>query len=217
VQKNRAESLQVIAQAQADVGDVKAALATAETIPELRMIVNVYPWPYKQITLATLRARAGDYEGAKNAAQDIPNWADQGDNIFRIMARAKTEARDIKGALEAAAGMKNDSTKALAYVEIAQAQVRAGDRDGAARTFAKALETAEAVSEAPGGSDHPHIESFSFFRRGLLRTLACAQAEAGEEKAAQGWIAKLPLGTLKAWALVGLAEGIAKRKAAAGR
>ena len=81
--------------------------------------------------------------------------------------------------------------KALAFVDIAQVQARAGDRKGAAKTFDQVLGFEGKVPEEP-------------FRVWLLRALASAQAEAGEEKAAQAWIAKLESPNGKAGALVGL-------------
>jgi hypothetical protein len=91
--------------------------------------------------------------------------------------------------------------KALAYLEIAQMQARASDLNGAAKMFDQVLGFEGRVPEVPFGV-------------WLLRALASAQAEAGEEKAAQAWIAKLQSPNRKAWALVGLAEGIAKQQAA---
>jgi tetratricopeptide (TPR) repeat protein len=192
VQHSRAKCLQVIALAQADVGDMKSAFTTAAKIPEIERVANVVLPPFKQITLGTLRARAGDYEGAKAATWDS--------GVLRRIVRDQAEAKDINGAVETAGKIDFPFEKALAYVEIAQVQARAGDRKGAAKTFAQVLEFEGAVPEVP-------------FRTWLLRALASAQTEAGQGKAAQAWIAKLQSPNAKAWALVGLAEGIAKQQA----
>src|SRR5262249_17993852 len=158
-----AKCLQAIALGQADVGDVKSAFATAEMIPVLERVANVILPPLKQITLGTLRARTGGYEGAKATTQHP--------GILRLIPRNQAEAHDVKGAIATASNIDFAFEKALAYVDIAQVQARAGDRKGAAETFDQVLGFEGKVPEEP-------------FRVWLLRALASAQAEAGEEKAA---------------------------------
>jgi RNA polymerase sigma factor (sigma-70 family) len=209
VQYRRATLLQGIALASADVGDPKTATATAELIPDLPMFVNVQYPQVRNITLATLRARAGDIAGAKDLVRDVIGV---GADFHRLIARSQAQAKDVKGGLETADAIDSAVHRTFAYLEIAQAQFRAADRDGAAKTFAKALESAEAVPEAPGAGDGPGNEHI--FRLGLLQVIASAQAEAGAKAEVQAWIARQPSATLKACALVGLAEGIAKREAA---
>jgi RNA polymerase sigma factor (sigma-70 family) len=211
VQYSRATLLQGIAQAQSDVGDVKSALATADAIPELPPVANVRFPPIKQITLATVLALAGDSKGANEVIRDMELI---GGDVPRLIARTQAKAKDVKGALKTAARIESPFHKTLAYMEIAQTQARAGDRDGAAGTFAKAVESVEAVPEVPpSGRDYPPPGYES--RLHVLRALASAHAGARQEKAASAWIAQLQSANLKAWALVGLAEGIAKRKVAA--
>src|SRR5215472_8313573 len=128
-----------------------------------------------------------------------PTTRDPG--VLRLIVRNQAAANDLKGAIETAGNIDVAFERALAYVEIAQVQARAGDRKGAAKTFDQVLGFEGMVPEVP-------------FRVWLLRALASAQGEAGEEKAAQTWIAKLQSPNGKAWALVGLAEGIAEQQAA---
>jgi hypothetical protein len=71
VRHSRAKCLQAIALGQADLGDAKSAFATAEMIPVLERVANVILPPFKQITLGTLRARTGDYEGAKATTRTV--------------------------------------------------------------------------------------------------------------------------------------------------
>jgi tetratricopeptide (TPR) repeat protein len=213
-QGRRADGLQRVALAQAELGDRKTALLTAESIPNLPPVgdAKVRQFPYKEMTLAMLQAQSGDFKTAKKAADAIDVSHEGGYTkayANRLIARAQAEAKDAKGALETAEAIEHAFNKALAYTEIAQAQARVGDRDGAAKTFEKALGFAEAASEVPAKSD---LDRYSLRPR-LLHTLASAQAEAGEEKTASEWIAKLSTPHLKAWALVGLAEGIASRQA----
>jgi RNA polymerase sigma factor (sigma-70 family) len=215
VQEGRANHLLRIARAQAEVEDVKAALVTAETIPELKPLESALVkarFPYRQLTLAELHARAGDFKAARKAARAIADervW--QKGYAFRLIARAQAEAKDAKGALETADAIEHAFHKAAAYAEVARAQARAGDRAGSARTFAKALGAAEEVPETPDRGDLDRAST----RPSLLRALATAQAEVGEEKAAGEWIARQSSPCLRAWSLIGLAEGAAKRRAAA--
>jgi hypothetical protein len=86
---------------------------------------------------------------------------------------------------------------------------KAGDRAGAAATFAKALAQAREVSgERVGFLGNDDAQST------LFRALAAAQEEAGEGATARGWVAKLESPYQKVWALVGLSEGAARAAAA---
>jgi tetratricopeptide (TPR) repeat protein len=216
-QTDRAGGLQLIALAQAELGDRKTALLTAESIPDLPPVGDqkILQFPYKEMTLVMLQAEAGDYKAAKKAAEAIDANYQGGStraHAFRLIARAQAEGKHVKGALETADAIEHGFEKAAAYTEVAQAQARAGDRDGAAQTFEKALGFAEAVPEAPSKSDLDR----GYFRPSLLRTLAAAQAEVGQEKAAWVWIARQSSPYLKACALVGLADGIVKRQPTTG-
>jgi RNA polymerase sigma factor (sigma-70 family) len=211
VQNTRANCLQLIALKQADIEDVKTAIVTAETIPELPalgMNGEILQFPYKQFTLALLQVRAGDYQAAAKVATAIDakhgnGW--QRGYALRYLARGQAEAKKIKQALVTADAIEHAFHKAAAFAEIAQAQAKSGDRTGAARTFEKARELADAVPVEPDDTN-PDRESL---RPRLLLWLAAAQAVSGEVKSAQGWIRNLNSATLRAWALVGLSEGIA--------
>jgi hypothetical protein len=212
-QASRAGGLQLVALAQAELGDRETALLTAASIPDLPPVGDekVLQFPYKAMTLAMLRARAGDYKAAKAAAEAIDANFQGGStraHAFRLIARAQAEGKDVEGALEIAAAIGHGFEKAAAHAEVARAQARAGDRDGAARTFEKALGLAGAVAEGPNKADLNR----GYFRPTLLRALAAAQAEAGQEKEAGVRIARQSSPYLKACALVGLAEGIAARR-----
>jgi tetratricopeptide (TPR) repeat protein len=201
--------------AQAEIGDLKTALLTAASIPDVTekdFSGKLITYPFRERTLVEVRARAGDFKGAKEVAQTIDeNYHDgyQKGYTLRVIARAEAEAKDTRAAVATADTIQHDFSKAAAYVDIAQAQARAGDRAGAARSFEQALRLAEDVPEVK------HQTVLDVARPLLLRTLAAAQAEVGEDKAAQEWIARQSSPSLKVWALVGLAEGLAKRQAAA--
>ncbi len=213
-QANRAAGLQLIALAQAELGDRAAALQTAESIPDLPPVgdAKVVQFPYKAMTLTMLRARAGDYPAARKAADTIDSNYQGGHpraHALGLLARAQAEGKDVKGARETADAIEEGFEKAAAYTEIARAQARVGDQAAIAQTFARALELADAVPEAPEKSDRYRGR----FRAELLRMLAAAQAEAGQEKAARTWIARQASPYLRACALLGLAEGTAARDA----
>jgi hypothetical protein len=77
----------------------------------------------------------------------------------------------------------------------------------------------EAVQELAAAWEPPDVvpDKNKFWpdevRRVALRTLAAAQVKVGQTEAAQAWIAKLSTPTLRAFAFLGLAEGIAERPA----
>jgi RNA polymerase sigma factor (sigma-70 family) len=208
-QEYRGQCLLTIALARADVEGVKAALLTAESLPEVEPIDpsgQLLAFPYRELALAELRARAGDIDGAKIAAGAIDDghvW--QRGHASRLIARARADAGDLKGALETAGAIEHAFHKAVAYAEIAQAQARGADRAGAARTFEIALLVAQAVPEARDKSDLDRASH----RPALLRTIARAQAAVWEQEAARVWITRQSSPALKAWALVGLSEGLA--------
>jgi RNA polymerase sigma factor (sigma-70 family) len=206
-QEQRAETLSVLARAQAEMEDVKAALVTAETIPDVTekdTFGKVISFPFRERTLVELKARAGDFAGATKIAEKIDGEYHDGYQrgyAFQVIARAQAEAKDVKAALATAGRIEHDITKVAAYTDVARTQARAGDEAGAAKTFAEALKFATEVPE----------EKWPFGRPQLLRELAAAQAEAGAAAAAREWIATQgPY--LRTWALVGLAEGLAKQK-----
>jgi RNA polymerase sigma factor (sigma-70 family) len=210
--EDRAHCLSHLARAEAEVIDLKTALLTAESIPDiLEKTVDgeVISFPFREKTLAELSARARDFKAARKAADAIDGMFHQGYQkgyCLRVIARSQAEAKDVKGALETADAIEHEFNKAIAYAEIAQAQARARDRDGAVETFAKALRLAEAVPDTANNFDRG--------RTYALRGLAAAQARVGEEKAAREWITRQTEPHLRAWALVGLAEGLAARQAA---
>ncbi len=209
-EEGRDRALAKIASAQADIGDLPGGLRTVESCPgkQLRTISGeLISFPCKERCLVTLMCRAGDFKGARATADTIDDQYQEGyqrGHALRVIARARAEAKDVKGALATAAAIRHEFLRPAAYIDIGQVLAKAENRAGATAAFAKALELAR---EAPE-------EERSYFylygddaRSTLLRTLAAAQEEAGEGATAQGWIARLESPYLKAWAHAGLFEG----------
>jgi tetratricopeptide (TPR) repeat protein len=205
-------ALHKIAIAQADAGDVTGALRTAESMPGKKERSVDGSWqshPFKELCLVAVRCRSGDFKGAREAADTIDDQYQEGyqkGNSLRVIARTLAEAKDVKGALATAAAIQHDFIKPATYIDIGRVLAKAGDRAGAANAFAKALELAQGVPEK-----QLWYLYWDGARSTLLRALAAAQAEAGEEATARAWIAKLERPYLKSWALVGLSEGAVKR------
>jgi RNA polymerase sigma factor (sigma-70 family) len=212
--EDRADGLYGVAHAEAEAIDLKTALLTAQSIPDILLrdvFGEVLTYPFRERALVERSARSGDFKAARKAADAIDGKYQGGYQkgyCLRLIARSQAEARDVKGALETADAIEHEFHKAAAYAEIARARARLRDRDGAAETFTRALELAEAVP--PRGR-----EGILVFegRPQALRRLAAAQAEVGEEKAVREWIARQKDAHLRAWALVGLVEGLAARQA----
>ena len=209
--EDRAHGLSCLAKAEAEAGDLKTALLTAQSIPDISLKTvdgEETSFPFRDKTLVELAAQARDFKAARKAADAIDGMYHQGYQkgyCLRVIARSQAEAKVVKGALKTADVIEHDFHKAAAYAEIAQAQARARDRDGAVETFDKTLRLAEAV---------PDTVIFDRGRPWALRKLAALQAEVGQEKASRQWIARQTEPHLRAWALVGLAEGLAARQAA---
>lgn len=200
---DRAFALTGVVHEQAESGDLKAALKTAESIPEF------VGFPFKEVVLVDIRARGGDVDGALKAARTLPDGLRAAEGL-KIVAEAQARAKDFGPALRTVDRIRDDFTKAAALVVVAREQVRAGDRKEGAGTFDKALKAAAGLTEGKYRFDE-HSRQF------LLRTLAAAQAEVGEEDAARAWIAKELSGYVRTFALVGLAEGTAQHREAGDR
>src|SRR4029077_8943252 len=106
------------------------------------------------------------------------------------LASAQAIAGDAVGALKTARDFLNDES--IVYATIAYEQAKAGD-------YAGALKTAGTYREG------------DWWQGNTLRAIAMAQSEAGDDKGALEWIGKLPSPHGRANALLGVAEGLAKR------
>ena len=215
--ETRDVALSKMAEVQADIGDLPGALRTAEscTGKQVRTVEGeLVSFPFKERCLVALRSRAGDFKGARAAADAIDDQYQGGyqkGEALRVIARARVEAGEVKGALATVVAIRHEFLQPAAYIDVGRALAKAGDRAGAAAAFAKALAQAHEVSEERAG-----FLGYDDAQSTLFRALAAAQEEASEGATARGWIAKLESPYQKVWALAGLSEG-AVRSAAAKR
>jgi S1-C subfamily serine protease/ribulose-5-phosphate 4-epimerase/fuculose-1-phosphate aldolase len=96
------------------------------------------------------------------------------------IVRAQAQAGDIAGALAAARSIEDAYWRALALADIAEAQAQAGDRQGAAQTFAQAVATARSIEHAYSHAPSYLRASASSFRASALREIVRVQALAGD-------------------------------------
>jgi RNA polymerase sigma factor (sigma-70 family) len=208
---DRDRALVKIALAQAEMGDLKEALQTAESCSgeELHdQTGRLVSLQAKEKCLVELKVRFGDFKAAVDVVKTIDEENEYGysrGDALRLIARAQALAHDAKGALATADAIKHDFRKAAAFTDVGRALAKGGDRAAAAEVLKRALELARVVPEWR----YPHLRSDPA-QPPLLRDLAAAQEEAGERAVARAWIDKLPSPYLKAWARAGLAEGAAK-------
>lgn len=155
---------------------------------------SIAPTPngfWKVVTLFSIAAgqeRAKDeaaavrtLQAARQAIEAVQeNFEKSFAEYFVLSARAQMKARagDIKGALQAAAELKNDYQRAEALRNVATAQAKAGDKAGVASTFRLALQAALAVQD-------------KFDKASAIQFIAGAQAQAGDAQGAFQTLATL--------------------------
>jgi hypothetical protein len=114
-------------------------------------------------------------------------------NFLREVALAQAEAGDAKGALTTVAGRGSEPWKSEVLAAIAPIQARQGDIPGA-------LATARSITE-PAHSGDAYCE------------IAAIQSRADGAEAALAWAARLEPPAIRAYALIGVADGVAARLA----
>ncbi len=130
----RADAYGRIAEAQAELGEIEAAIATARQMKSLAAYTMTASGAYCEIVRA--QAKVGNFSGAKTTAADLDSkdkaWA------YQYIAKAQAKAGDVSGAMATAAQISDEENrKAWAYCEIAEAQANAGDIGGATATTGK--------------------------------------------------------------------------------
>src|SRR5207249_577422 len=93
---------------------------------------------YARAVSATAQARAGDFDGALRAAEEVSG--SQKPNVLRAVAVAQAEAGKGQEAARTVSTVEGDYARALTWVAVAQAQVRAKDRDAAGKSLREALQ-----------------------------------------------------------------------------
>jgi len=122
----RDETLDEIAAFQIRVGDWDGALATAN---------KVVSWRRSGVLrrLARARVRTGDLSATQGLVEGVPD--DRKDNVRVGIFEGLVEIGDIPRAVNAAQSVKAEELRAYAAHEIAQAQIKSGDLQGAMRTL----------------------------------------------------------------------------------
>ena len=190
----RAQALIAIAGAQAAAGDIEGALASARSIEDADRCAQAL------IAIAGAQAAAGDIEGALASARSIEDleptdlerhyqsaneiedaraaWRDE---ALCAIAEAQAAAGDIEGALASARSIEESVyVRAQALIAIAGAQAAAGDIEGALAS-ARSIEDLEPTElERHYQSAHEIKDALATQRAEALRTIAEAQAAAGD-------------------------------------
>jgi hypothetical protein len=208
----------------ARLGNLQAAEAALARVPqdaELR--------PYALMALARARAQAGDGAAARQMVDQLKGrlqgeafyelalgQLDHGDREAALescdrawelvrgfqfanaalmsIVRVRIHAQDFQGAMALAEANRSPNRRASEFGVLAQAQAQIGD-------FAAALETID---------QQPAEESQS--KTTQLRKLARAQTEHNREQDALSWVRKRESPEERAFALLGVAEGLLKRR-----
>lgn len=198
-----ADRVRRIAEAQSEIGDLAGANDSAALIETDDV--------EKALALASLargQAKAGDRRAANDTLREADvhaqavrgpranligdNPAENANRVFREIALAEAEAGDAKGAVATVAGHGTNAWRSEVLVEIAPIQARLGDVPGA-------LATAASIPDATRGAE-------------AYRSIATHQARSGDASAALDWANRLEVPSARAFALIGITEGIVARE-----
>jgi RNA polymerase sigma factor (sigma-70 family) len=192
----RAVAEGALAEALADMGDVKQARKTAQAVKKATWRAGAL-WQ-----VAGVQTRAGDYKGALETAALIEDESER-DSVIKDVVAAQAGAGDLRAALKTLEALKRPYWRAEALIEIAKAQTKAGDRDLAGQTFSQAFDAAGKVKEMEG--------NFGNASNACYADIIRAMAEAGRAKDAADWAAEQRPALLKAQSLLCVVEGLALR------
>jgi hypothetical protein len=195
-----------IAIAQAKIGDAQAAMAT--TLKNNLTISNV-------VYVAEALNKAGEEMAAGDVLQKTVEIAQKTDTLnafdWNTIAMAKIQIGDIQGAIEAQKrskdmGVASNHTVAVDrffLAKLAIAKARVGDVKGALQTF-------DAIPKGIGQSYEPFARAS--FESQVLSAIAAAQVKAGDMKDALAWARNQHWPDERAYALLGVAEGLIDQK-----
>jgi RNA polymerase sigma factor (sigma-70 family) len=192
----RAVAEGALAEALADMGDVKQARKTAQAIKKAMWKAGAL-WQ-----VAGVQTRAGDSKGALETAALIEDESEKESAVKGVVA-AQAGAGDLKGALKTLELLKRPYWRAEALIEVAKAQTRAGDRELAGKTFSEAFDAAGKVKEMEG--------NFGNASNACYADIIRAMAEAGRAKDAADWAVEQRPALLKVQSLLCVVEGLARR------
>lgn len=233
--------LESIARAQFRAGDVPGALETVASFPSnsqkaavlcsvgaARAKVGDHAGVAKiveQILLTAAAIEAGPEKVSFLIGGLGPIWHSQ-----TMMKDGAGAARTLEQAFLAIATIQPEiPDKAKAFRTIAQGQVLVGDRANAARTLEQALQTIKDSNKATDadlrdialvqmevGGIYPAMQTAAGIRgekeRGaVLKVIAWVQAKSGDMRGAQALAASQSSSLVKAYTLLGIAEGLLER------
>ena len=161
----------LVAEAQAEVRDIKEAVRTAQSIDD----VDRRAWTLRNI--ATTQAKLGDTAGAKWTFNLAVRTAQQIDSDIlrpsglKWIADAQAKIGDVDGAKQTAQKINDKKTRTETLSYIAKEQVKVGDITAAKKTFDVALRIAREIGDKKEQAE-------------LLANIAEAQAKAGDASGA---------------------------------
>jgi tetratricopeptide (TPR) repeat protein len=165
-----------VAAAAGDKNGANIIIASALKIVEAKDYYESYPM---NVLLRIPRAQAADGQTeAAKATMDALRGTRLGSDYsatakgLKLIAEAQAEAGLFVAAIETAKKIKRDWMHAMALAVIAEAQAKAGEREGAVATFASAVEAAQKI----------RIESEC---APILKVIGEAQVKAGERNLAR--------------------------------
>jgi hypothetical protein len=190
-----------VSEALAEAGNPKAAGDTVKKAIQLihASTLNDYNQSGVFRELAIAQAKLGEIQAALKTAAQITNESVGGIPLQEII-EAQITAGDLKGALELAnrRGDEYQQGKAPLLIDIAVAQAKSGDFSGAVRTI-----------------DTVQYSTTTKSKFTAMRAIAEAWVKSGEPEAALNWANTRTSPLQKAYALLGVAEGMLSQKQAA--
>jgi hypothetical protein len=197
------ERLRRVLDAQREIGDVAGAKATADFIKESSFertlaLASLSRAQAKSSDIAAARATLREAQSLAREVGRIPNLINDdpvanADRAFREVVLAQAETGDVPGALETIGSRGSDDWKSEVLARVVDIQVRRGD-------FTGALVTARAISRADIAGE-------------ARNSIAARQARAGDAAPALEWASHLEPPDQRAFAVIGIAEGIALHQA----
>jgi RNA polymerase sigma factor (sigma-70 family) len=193
----RYSALSNIAWLQASAGDIKAAWQTIDLLEKGSFKDSA------MVAIIKALADQGKIEEALKMVNDLEGKKDQG---FQQIALAQAKAKRFKEALTIATSLERNIRPDI-FLQIGKMQARAGDLTGAADSFARALKDL----------DKPEVlwlkEGYVIgFGPMSVHSALMAYGESGLGKEGVEWANSQTSPFVKAVALAGLAEGVAKRQ-----
>ncbi len=237
----KADALGGITMAFLAAGDVPGAFRTAALIESAfagKPLPEVAATTKSEMlrAIAIAQARAGDSRGALQAVGSIGNPYMQASALAEI-AVTQAERGDqlaagatLRKALQIATAIQDFSAQAPALLGIAQAQAKVGDRAAATRTFRQARQTVRVSEDERYKTDAlldlAMVQSGAGDFSGAVETAdgiqdvdakahawrVIAAAQGANREPVLSWLAKDGASAKKAYALLGLAEGLLQSK-----